>query len=190
MSIFAEMPARNDAPKMPHDACRIYGSSVLNKVAGNFHITAGKSLNLPRGHIHISPFMSDSDYNFTHRVNRLSFGDPSPGIIHPLEGDEYITQSKMMLYQYFIEVVPTTVKTFVTNMNTYQYSVKQLARPIDHFKGSHGMPGIFFKYDMSALKVTVRQERDNLAMFLARLCSIVGGIYVCLGNETITLNLM
>lgn len=177
------MPPRNDAPKTPHDACRIYGSAVLNKVAGNFHITAGKSLNLPRGHIHISPFISENDYNFTHRIHRLSFGDPSPGIIHPLEGDEYVTQTNMMLYQYFIEVVPTTVKTFVTNMNTYQYSVKQLARPIDHFKGSHGMPGIFFKYDMSALKVTVRQERDNLAMFLARLCSIVGGIYVCSGNK-------
>ncbi|KAF2892556.1 hypothetical protein ILUMI_13616 [Ignelater luminosus] len=179
-SLFAEMPTRNDVPNRPYDACRVHGSLVLNKVAGNFHITAGKSLNLPRGHIHISAFMSDSDYNFTHRINRLSFGDPSAGIIHPLEGDEYITQSSAMLFQYFIEVVPTSVKTYLNTLDTYQYSVKELNRPIDHFKGSHGMPGIFFKYDVSALRVTVRQERDNLGMFLARLCSVVAGIYVCL----------
>lgn len=87
------MPARSYFPSRPYDACRIYGSLVLNKVAGNFHITAGRSLSLPRGHIHISAFMSDTDYNFTHRINRLSFGDPSPGLVHPLEGDEYITNN-------------------------------------------------------------------------------------------------
>ena len=26
----------------PMDACRVYGSLTVNKVAGNFHITAGK----------------------------------------------------------------------------------------------------------------------------------------------------
>lgn len=181
ISYYEEMPKRNDKPDRPYDACRIYGTLILNKVAGNFHITAGKSLALPRGHIHISAFMTERDYNFTHRINRLNFGDPSPGVIHPLDGDEKISNDNMMLFQYFIEVVPTKVKTFLTTTNTYQYSVKELGRTIDHHKGSHGMPGIFFKYDMSALKVTVRQERDNFLTFLARLCATVGGIYVCSG---------
>lgn len=43
------------------------------------------------GHVHISGFMSEADSNFTHRIHRLSFGDDSPGIIHPMEGDEKIT---------------------------------------------------------------------------------------------------
>ena len=42
---------------------------------------------------------------------------------------------------------------------TYQYSVKDHVRPIDHSKGSHGTPGIYFKYDLSALKVEVSQDR-------------------------------
>ncbi|CAH1366343.1 hypothetical protein MTP99_007694 [Tenebrio molitor] len=180
-TMFGQMPTRNINPDRPYDACRIHGSLILNKVSGNFHITAGKSLNLPRGHIHISAFMSERDYNFTHRINKFSFGDPSPGIIHPLEGDELVTHDGMTLFNYFIEVVPTHVKTFLTDVDTYQYSVKELNRPINHHKGSHGMPGIFFKYDMSALKVTVSQERDHLGMFLAKLCSIIGGIYVCSG---------
>lgn len=37
----------------PAMACRLYGSLELNKVAGNFHITAGKTLPLPRGHAHV-----------------------------------------------------------------------------------------------------------------------------------------
>lgn len=88
-----DMPPRKVSPKRPHDACRIHGSLTLNKVSGNFHITAGRSLHLPRGHIHLSVFMSDNDYNFSHRINRFSFGDPSPGIIHPLEGDEMISNN-------------------------------------------------------------------------------------------------
>lgn len=94
----------------------------------------------------------------------------------------------MTLFNYFIQVVPTEVKTFLSTIKTYQYSVKELSRPIDHDKGSHGMPGIFFKYDTSALRVTVSQERDNIVTFLVRLCSIVGGIYVCSGilNSIVT----
>ncbi|XP_050311600.1 endoplasmic reticulum-Golgi intermediate compartment protein 2 [Anthonomus grandis grandis] len=180
-SQFGALPPRSHKPNRPFDACRIYGSLLLNKVAGNFHITAGKSISLPRGHIHISAFISDQDYNFTHRIDRFSFGDPSPGLIHPLEGDERVFNHPMTLVNYFIEVVPTTVKTFMNHIDTYQYSVKELARVINHDQGSHGMPGIYFKYDMSALRVTVIQERDNLGMFLAKLCSVVGGVYVCSG---------
>ncbi|XP_075213136.1 endoplasmic reticulum-Golgi intermediate compartment protein 2 isoform X2 [Lycorma delicatula] len=178
---YGDLPKRNVEPMSPPDACRLHGSLILNKVAGNFHITAGKSLSLPRGHIHISAFMWDTEYNFTHRINRFSFGDPSPGIIHPLEGDEKITNENMVLYQYFVEVVPTDVQTFLHHTSTYQYSVKDHLRLIDHYKGSHGIPGIFFKYDMSALKVMVSEEREPLDQFLVRLCATVGGIFVTAG---------
>ncbi|XP_018319222.1 endoplasmic reticulum-Golgi intermediate compartment protein 2 [Agrilus planipennis] len=178
-SVYSDMPEREDKPKRPHDACRIHGSLILNKVEGLFHIIAGRTVELPRGHLHLNIF--DSNFNFSHRINRLSFGDPSPGIVHPLEGDEQITEQRNTLYQYFIEVVPTNIQTFMSNMDTFQYSVKSLTREINHDSGSHGVPGIFIKYDMSSLKVTVRQERDHLGMFLARLCSVVGGVYVCSG---------
>lgn len=91
------MPPPSVIPNKPKDACRIHGNLILNKCAGNFHITAGKSLHLPRGHIHISAFMSDGDYNFSHRINRFSFGDHSPGIVQPLEGDQLITDNSISL---------------------------------------------------------------------------------------------
>jgi hypothetical protein len=33
---------REIEPEGPADACRIHGTLEVNKVAGNFHITAGK----------------------------------------------------------------------------------------------------------------------------------------------------
>lgn len=48
--------------------------------------------------------------------------------------------------------------------------------------GSHGIPGIFFKYDTSALKVLVSEEREPLDQFLVRLCAIVGGYFVTAGK--------
>lgn len=52
----------------------------------------------------------------------------------------------------------------------------------DHDKNSHGVPGLYFKYDVAALKVIVRQDRDNMVKFLVRLCSIIAGIIVISGN--------
>ena len=61
--------------------------------------------------------------------------------------------------QYFVEIVPTEIMGFTGLKTTYQYSVKEHMRPIDHNKGSHGTPGIYFKYDLSALKVEVTKDR-------------------------------
>ena len=66
---------------------------------------------------------------------------------------DFIFIVDQMLYQYFIQIVPTIVKTRFRTYQTYQYSVRELEREIDHGKGSHGISGIFFKYDVSGLKV-------------------------------------
>lgn len=52
---------------------------------------------------------------------------------------------------------------------------------LDHAKGSHGNPGIYFKYDVSALKVVIKEDRENVASFLIRLCSVIAGIVVICG---------
>ena len=85
------MPARRVEPAVAHDACRVHGVLTLNKVAGNFHVTAGKVLPIMGAHAHMTGFMEKADYNFTHRIEKLSFGDKHAGIIQPLEGDEKIT---------------------------------------------------------------------------------------------------
>lgn len=180
-TVHATLPPRKTKPNTKPDACRLHGVLTLNKVAGNFHVTAGKSMALPRGHIHLNILFDDSRQNFSHRIHRLSFGNPYNGIVHPLEGDEKITDDENMLYQYFIEVVPTDVYTSFGYVKAYHYSVKELQRPISHSKGSHGIPGVFIKYDIAALKIHVHREQENIVQFLLRLFAVIGGIYIIVG---------
>ncbi|KAG0726757.1 Endoplasmic reticulum-Golgi intermediate compartment protein 2 [Chionoecetes opilio] len=182
INIFGDFPRRRVMPGREKDACQVTGTLEINKVAGNFHITAGKTLPLPRGHAHLAVFMDDKDYNFTHRVNKLSFGDPAPGIVHPLEGDEEVADKNLMSYQYFITIVPTYINTYRYQGSTFQYSVSEQSREIAHDKNSHGTPGIFFKYDVSALRVNVNERHESLLGFLTRLCGIIGGVMTCSGT--------
>lgn len=56
------------------------------------------------------------------------------------------------------------------------------ARPISHSSGSHGVPGIYFKYDMSFVKVKVTVEKHSVWRFLVRLCGIIGGVFATSGK--------
>lgn len=108
-----------------------------------------------------------------------------------------IAEKTMVMY--YVEVVPTDIETFASHIKTYQYSVKENVRIIgklrqsqlisfaevslllshtDHDHGSHGMPGIYIKYDVSALKVHVLLGRENLIKMAVRLCSVISGIVV------------
>ena len=179
-SLSHQMPEREDKPDYPPDGCRLVGSLEVNKVAGNFHVTAGKSLPLMGSHMHLA--MVDSDkYNFSHRINHFSYGDPTAGVVNPLDGDERIIKENFHIFQYFVQVVPTKVKTKLANLDTYQYSVTERNRSINHSKGSHGVPGIFFKYDLSSFKVLVTEEHKPYSQFLIRMCGIIGGIFATSG---------
>ncbi|KAG5672175.1 hypothetical protein PVAND_002325 [Polypedilum vanderplanki] len=173
-----KMPPRSIKAIEPYDACRIHGSLKLNKVAGNFHVTQGKSLHFPQGHLHLNILFDDVKANFSHRITKLSFGDPMSGIVQPLEYEEKIFMDERNMIMYFIEIVPTDIETFVSHVKTYQYSVKENIRTIDHDHGSHGMPGIYIKYDVSALKVLVLLGRENIIKLIVRMCSVIAGIIV------------
>jgi len=175
-AIYGNLPERRHLPDEPHDACRVHGSLTLNKVSGNFHIAAGKSVPLMRGHAHLTTLFDDAQANFSHRIDKFSFGEQHGSIIQPLEGDEKIDFNANNKYQYFIEVVPTDIQTLSGTWRTFQYSVKELTRPIDHMSGSHGAPGIYFRYDMSALKVVVTQDREPFWQWIVKLCAGAGGL--------------
>ncbi|KTG33046.1 hypothetical protein cypCar_00050014, partial [Cyprinus carpio] len=82
---------REDDPTQPLNACRIHGHLYVNKVAGNFHITVGKAIPHPRGHAHLAALVSHETYNFSHRIDHLSFGEEIPGILNPLDGTEKVS---------------------------------------------------------------------------------------------------
>ena len=113
----------------------------LNKVEGNFHITAGKSVPLLRGHAHLSGFMDEKEYNFTHRIDQFGFGKPHAGIVHPLAGDEKIaTKSKSCLcLKDSIQINPLLyffLKRPFNNVQYYFYRLYELS--VFHTNCSNG----------------------------------------------------
>ncbi|KAM9815374.1 endoplasmic reticulum-Golgi intermediate compartment protein 2 [Syngnathus typhle] len=162
-------------------ACRIHGHLYVNKVAGNFHITVGKSIPHPRGHAHLAALISHDSFNFSHRIDHLSFGEDIPGVISTLDGTEKVTTEPNHMFQYFITIVPTKLNTYKVVADTHQYSVTERERAINHAAGSHGISGIFMKYDISSLMVKVSEQHMPLWKFLVRLCGIIGGIFSTTG---------
>lgn len=162
-------------------SCRIHGSMDVKKVAGNFHVTVGRSIPHPQGHAHLNVFIPKDTMNFSHRIDQFSFGPLVPGAINQLDTTLKVSDDRNHVYQYFLQIVPTKFSTFGRSLNTNQYSVTERNRTINHRQGSHGVPGVFFKFDMSAMMVEIREERQPFWQFLVRLCGIVGGIFATSG---------
>ncbi|KAJ9545888.1 hypothetical protein OSB04_025595 [Centaurea solstitialis] len=192
------------------EGCNIYGFLDVNKVAGNFHFAPGKSFQQSNMHVHdLLAFQKDS-FNVSHRINKLAYGDYFPGVVNPLDGyvtflisslvrnTFYVGLSSSLsimlicsvrwtqktpsgMYQYFLKVVPT-VYTDVSEhrIQSNQFSVTE------HFKGAEvgqlqTLPGVFFFYELSPIKVTFTEEHVSFFHFLTNVCAIVGGVFTVSG---------
>ncbi|KAH8362203.1 hypothetical protein KR084_012132 [Drosophila pseudotakahashii] len=174
-------PQPNAQPENKFDACRLHGTLGINKVAGVLHLVGGAQPVVGLFEDHWMIELRRMPANFTHRINRLSFGQYSRRIVQPLEGDETIIQEEATTVQYFLKIVPTEIQQTFSTINTFQYAVTENVRKLDSERNSYGSPGIYFKYDWSALKIVVGNDRDYLATFAIRLCSIISGIIVISG---------
>ena len=170
--------------RMDQGSCRLWGTLRVNKVAGNFHITIGKHIQDPlhrSGHRHFGAYVPQELYNLSHRIDRLSFGTEVPGIVNPLDATLQVTEIKPYVYQYYIQVVPTEYENMWQKVRTNQFSVTERERAVTMDSGGSGVPGIFFKYDLSSVVVKIKQERQPFLQFLIRLCGIIGGVFATSG---------
>ncbi|GAA5908587.1 retrograde cargo receptor ERV46 [Sporobolomyces salmoneus] len=117
------------------------------------------------------------------------------GIVDPLEGVKAHTEESNYMFQYFLKVVSTQFEFLDgRELKTHQYSVTQYERDLSNknaqSKDSHGhqtthgyagVPGLFFNYEISPLKVTHLETRQSLAHFLTSTCAIVGGVLTIAG---------
>ncbi|KAK1440290.1 hypothetical protein QVD17_06115 [Tagetes erecta] len=160
------------------EGCNIYGSLEVNKVAGNFHFI--KSFHQSSIHIpDLLAFQEDS-YNISHRINKLSFGDYYPGILNPLDGVQWFQENPNGMYQYFLKVVPT----IYTNIRGHTIQSNQFS-VTEHYKspefGRRSLPGVFFFYDLSPIKVTFTETHISFLHFITNVCAIVGGVFTVAG---------
>lgn len=168
---------RNAEPSDEFNACRLYGSMRVAKVQGNFHITAGRSIDFGMGHMHDVASVPLDSLNFTHKIGRLSFGENWQGLAAPLDRLVQHTSDVNAAYNYFIKVVPTVYSEdkylFSRTLSTYQYAATYRKASVQ--QGS-ALPGLFFNYNLEAVRLLVHEESMSFAHFATRLLAILGGV--------------
>ncbi|KAF8529896.1 endoplasmic reticulum vesicle transporter-domain-containing protein [Gautieria morchelliformis] len=154
-------------------ACRVYGSLEVKKVTANLHITT-------LGHGYASHEHTDHNVmNMSHVISEFSFGPYFPDITQPLDYSFEVTDEHLMAYQYYLTVVPTTfIAPRSAPLRTHQYSVTHYERVMEHNKGA---PGIFFKFDLEPLALSIHQRTTTFIQLLIRCVGVIGGVWVCTG---------
>ena len=165
--------AKTPRVKGKADSCRIYGSLDLNKVQGDFHITArghgyqemGESQHLPHG-----------NFNFSHIISEFSYGAFYPSLVNPLDRTVNVADTNFHKFQYYLSVVPTVYTHGSTTIATNQYAVTEQSKQIN----DRIIPGIFFKYDIEPIMLAVAEHRDGLFTFLIKVVNVVSGVLVAM----------
>lgn len=79
-------------------------------------------------------------------------------------------------FQYYLAIVPTIYHSKVAGRSllTNQYAVTEQS----HAVSKRAVPGIFFKYDIEPLSLSITEERPPLIQFLVKMVNIIGGVMV------------
>lgn len=125
--------------------------------------------------------------NLSHIITEFSFGPFFPDITQPLDMTYEVTHDRessqlvivsrlcspcrmnvaFVAYQYFLHVVPTTyIAPRTAPLHTNQYSVTHYTRVLQH---NVGTPGIFFKFDLDPLAITIHQKTTTFLQLIIRL---------------------
>ena len=123
-----------------------------------------------------------AQFNITHTVNSLSFGDNFPGFKSPLDGQVRILQDTHGMYQYYIKVVPTKYKKYndVNEIESNQYAVTEHLRHLSPGSG-RGLPGVYFYYELSPVLAVFEETRGTFLRFITSVCAILGGLFTVMG---------
>ncbi|KOS12842.1 hypothetical protein Malapachy_0424 [Malassezia pachydermatis] len=120
------------------------------------------------------------------------------GVVDALEGRSAVTDDSDYMFQYFLKVVPLEVHRLDGyHASTYQYSATSYERRLGYDPSLHrdkpdqssghivhsieGVPGIFFNYEISPLRVVQSEWRHSFWHFISNLCALIGGIVTIAG---------
>lgn len=113
-------------------------------------------------------------FNFSHIVSELSFGAFYPSLHNPLDRTVEETTNHFHKFQYFISVVPTVYSTPSRTLFTNQYAVTEQS----YQTGERSVPGIFFKYDIEPMLLSVEETRPGLLRLVVTIVNVFSGVLV------------
>ncbi|KAI9294407.1 endoplasmic reticulum-golgi intermediate compartment protein 3, partial [Neoconidiobolus thromboides FSU 785] len=161
------------------EGCNIHGELKVKKIPGIFHIALGESFNFMGMHMHST--YGSSAYDYSHTINQLSFGELINDVKNPLDGEVNKREIGPIKFQYFLNVVATHLNYYDgRKIETNQYSVTQHEEDMSG-EDTAGIPGVFFKFEISPMLVSAYETKKTFTSFLTSLCAIVGGILTIAG---------
>lgn len=142
-------------------------------------------------------------FNFSHQINELSFGPFYPGLQNPLDNTRTTTEQHFEKFQYYLSVVPTVYtdnsaalarisERAVPLSSTDEASQGKLARGTiftnqyavteqSHVVNERQVPGIFVKFDIEPILLTIAEDWGGLLTLIVRLVNVVSGVLVAGG---------
>jgi hypothetical protein len=171
-----EVPTDDHAREQKGEGCNIDGFILVNKVPGNFHISAHGLQN------YIVKYL-DGRVPVAHTIHTLWMGDEAipkktaPKQIYTLDGFDRGSDDHTTSYEYFLDVVPTVIREGSVDKRAYQFTANFHHTQTDQ---SH-MPAVFFRYQLSPVTVQFSTDRQPLFHFFTYVCAIIGGVYSVAG---------
>ncbi|GMM29698.1 Erv41 protein [Martiniozyma asiatica (nom. inval.)] len=146
--------------------CRITGTLPINRLRGDFHITAENYGYFGKNQI------EKEKLNFSHYISEFSFGTFYPMMENNLDMTYKKTDDSGHTFHYSLKVVPTVYKKLGAEVDTNQYSVN-FFETSDRYA-----PGIFIKYEFDPIKMRIVEQRISFWSFLIKVITIIGSLWV------------
>ncbi|KAG5913703.1 hypothetical protein E4U53_004800, partial [Claviceps sorghi] len=104
----------------------------------------------------------------------LSFGDYYPSLVNPLDSTVNTADQHFHRFQYFVSLVPTIYRVGSKFITTNQYAVTEQSKTVSEYT----VPGVFVKYDIEPILLSVVEDRDGFFKFCFRLINVLSGVLV------------
>ena len=176
------------------------------QVAGNFHFSLTKADH----HVLMSVYGQREAINVSHVIHGISFGEPYPEMVNPLDDTPKILHEGSGYFQYYIKIVPTTYEPLRGSPPPYCPWYRMAAPPslpplmprgrYEPLRGEplhtnqysytelfrttselDKLPAVYFHYELSPIMAKRTETRKSYSSFLTSLCAVVGGVFTVAG---------
>ncbi|TNV72189.1 hypothetical protein FGO68_gene5045 [Halteria grandinella] len=182
--IYAETLKAMDA----EEGCLVEGTVIINKVPGNFHLSTHAF-----GQVVYMIYSNGRQLDFSHTINHLSFGnDTQMKQIMSRFGEKFVfdmdgthVQQQTYIYQgqilanYYLDI--NQVDFFDKTEPVYKLYEGFKYRASKSILATMSAPAIFFRYELSPIKVKYDISFTQWNQYLIELCAIVGGLFTVAG---------
>lgn len=163
----------------PGEGCMIRGVVLVNRVPGNFHLSAhSKSHSFQPHKLNMSHYVHSMTFGRTLSAAQLRLLPSEVGEgYNGLANTDHHTIGENVTMEHYLKVVHTSYEvTSKKTLETYQYTVNN-----NDYDDSESLPSAVFAYDISPMQVQVREVRQSLSTFLTQICAVIGGVFTVTG---------